>query len=271
MENRITKHVIMFSGGASSAYVAKWVVDKYGIEKCILLFTDTLWEDKDNIRFMEDVADYIGIDITRIYDGRTPEEVFFQQKFLGNARFAKCSEELKVRQTLIYTDDLRNLGFEPVLYFGIGPHEKHRADNLTRHYEHFPPEPVKCVFPMIDSISADCKAKYIIENEWGIKLPRMYDLGFSHANCGGRCVRGGLHHYAKLYQIWPDQYKLQEDMEERFNSEFNLSVSIMKKDGKPYPLKLFREEFLDKLTKEELLKYSSELDEDNIPCFCSFS
>ena len=24
------KHIIMFSGGASSAYVAKWVVDKYG-------------------------------------------------------------------------------------------------------------------------------------------------------------------------------------------------------------------------------------------------
>lgn len=261
----------MFSGGASSAYVAKWVVDKYGKDSCVLLFTDTLWEDKDNIRFMEEIAEYIGIEITRIYDGRTPEEVFFQQKFLGNARFAKCSEELKVKQTLIYTENLRLQGYEPILYFGIGPHEKHRADNLTRHYEHFPLEPIKCVFPMIDSISADCKAKYIIENEWKIKLPRMYELGFSHANCGGRCVRGGLHHYARLYLIWPRQYLNQEEMEIKFNTQFKMAVSILKKDGKPYTLKEFREDVLDKMTKEELEKYSTELDDDTIPCFCSFS
>lgn len=271
MEHRIDKHVILFSGGASSAYVAKWVVDKYGKENCILFFTDTLWEDKDNYRFLEECADYIGIEVTKRVDGRTPEEVFFEQKFLGNARFAQCSEELKVKQTLIYIEDLRMEGYEPILYFGIDPSEKHRAENLTKHYEHFPLEPVECRFPMIDSISGDIKAKQIIQNEWKIKLPRMYDLGFHHANCSGRCVRGGLHHYANLYLVWPDKYKEQEDMEERFRSEFRMNVSMMKKDGKPYTLKEHREQVLEKMSKKDLESYAKTKDTDDIPCFCSFS
>ncbi len=268
---RKIKHVVLFSGGASSSYIAKWVVDKFGTENTILFFTDTLWEDEDNIRFMEECANYIGLPITRVVDGRTPEDVFFEQRFLGNARFAKCSEELKVRQTLIFIDELRKNNFEPILYFGIGPHEKHRADRLITHYEHLPLEPVKCQFPMIDAIDPEIKAREIIKNEWKIKLPRMYELGFSHANCSGRCVRGGLGHYANLYLIWPHKYQEQEDMEERFNEEFNLNVSILKRDGAPYTLKTYREEVLEKMTEEELKEYAKNTVDETVPCFCSFS
>lgn len=265
------KHLVMFSGGASSAFVAKWVVDKYGKDDVILFFTDTQWEDEDNYRFMEDVSNYIGVDITRVVDGRTPEDVFFEQRFLGNARTAKCSEELKVKQTLIYVDDLRMDGFEPIIYFGIGPQEKHRAESLTHHYTHLPLEPIEVRFPMIDSISSDLKAKYIIENEWGIKLPRMYYLGFHHANCGGKCVRAGMHHFANLYLVWPERFAEFEDMEERFRAKYNLDVAMMKKNSGPYTLKQFREEKLEKMSKPELEEYAKENDTDTIPCFCSFS
>lgn len=264
-------HIVLYSGGASSAYVAKWVVDKYGKENTRLFYTDTLWEDKDNYRFLEECSQYIGLEVTRVVDGRTPEDVFFEKKFLGNARLAQCSEELKVKKTLIYIEELRLEGFEPILYFGIGPHEKHRADSLKHHYEHFPIEPVETRFPMIDSISQDVKAKYIIENEWGIKLPRMYDLGFHHANCGGRCVRGGLHHYANLYLVWPEKYKEQEEMEERFRNKYDKDVSIMKRDGKPYTLRYHREKVLESMSILNLTIYAKQKDTDDIPCFCSFS
>lgn len=49
---------------------------------------------------------------------------------LGNARLAKCSEELKVRETVQFIEEKREEGFEPILFFGIGPNEKHRAENL---------------------------------------------------------------------------------------------------------------------------------------------
>ena len=260
-------HVAMFSGGASSAYVAYHIVQKYGKENSILFFTDTLWEDMDNYRFMEEVADYIGLEITTSIDGRTPEEVFFDMRFLGNSRMAKCSEELKVRQTMIFLEELRDIhNLEPILYFGIGPHEQHRAINLQNFYEHNPIEPIETRFPMIEIFKEDMDAKTIIQNEWGIKLPRMYDLGFSHANCGGRCVRGGLGHYALLYKVWPDQYAEQEAMEERFREKFQKDVSILKRNGGPFTLREYRE----MMERDGVEAYLAEKD-DTIPCVCSFS
>lgn len=260
-------HVAMFSGGASSAYVAYHIVQKYGKENSILFFTDTLWEDMDNYRFMEEVADYIGLEITTSIDGRTPEEVFFDMRFLGNSRMAKCSEELKVRQTMIFLEELRDIhNLEPILHFGIGPHEQHRAINLQNFYEHNPIEPIETRFPMIETFKEDMDAKTIIQNEWGIKLPRMYDLGFSHANCGGRCVRGGLGHYALLFKVWPDQYAEQEAMEERFREKFQKDVSILKRNGGPFTLREYRE----MMERDGVEAYLAEKD-DTVPCVCAFS
>ncbi|NOU99523.1 hypothetical protein [Paenibacillus planticolens] len=258
-------HVAMFSGGAASAYVAYNMVQTHGKDNCILFFTNTLWEDEDNYRFMNEISDYIGVDITYRTDGRTPEEVFIDDRFLGNSRLAKCSEELKVRQTLIFLEELRDQEkLEPILYFGIGPHEKHRAENLTKFYEHYPLEPIETRFPMIDTFIKDMNVKKIIQEDWGIKLPRMYDLGFSHANCGGRCVRGGYEHYAQLYKIWPNQYQLQEEMEERFRENFEKDVSILKKDGGPFTLRQYREQ----MDREGITKFLKQKD-DTVPCVCT--
>lgn len=277
---RKTVHVAMFSGGAASAYVAYHMVQTHGKENCILFFTDTLWEDDDNYRFMDEVSDYIDLEITQRIDGRTPEEVFYDYRFLGNSRLAKCSEELKVRQTVIFLEELRDEhNLEPILYFGIGPHETHRSDNLREFYKHVPLEPVETRFPMIETFKEDLDVKSIIENEWGIKLPRMYSIadevrpdlaakgvkGFSHANCGGRCVRGGFQHYALLYAIWPDSYREQEEMEENFRKHFEKNVSILKKDGGPFTLRQYREQ-LEREGVETFLN----IKDDTVPCVCTF-
>ncbi|WP_242035223.1 hypothetical protein [Mesobacillus harenae] len=306
-------HIAMFSGGAGSAYVSYYMVQAYGKENCKLFFTNTLWEDEDNLRFMDEVSEYIGLEITEILDGRTPEEVFYDMRYLGNSRLAKCSEELKVRQTLIYLEELRdNEKVEPILYFGIAPHEKHRRDDshvkrrennveensadmnirkaagIRSFYSHFPIEPIETRFPLIETLREDIDAKGIIKYEWGISLPRMYTAaveaakiednvlaqklvekginGFSHANCGGRCVRGGFQHYATLYAIWPDQYKEQEEMENRFREHFEKNVSILKKNGGSYTLKQYRED----MEADGVEKYLFQAD-DTIPCVCSFS
>ncbi|MCA0972254.1 hypothetical protein LCM20_16720 [Halobacillus litoralis] len=270
MENqtgRTPVHIAMFSGGASSAYVAYKMVQTYGRENSMLFFTNTLWEDEDNYRFMEEVSEYIGVEITEVVDGRTPEEVFYDYGFLGNSRVAKCSEELKVYQTLTFLEDLRDeQNLEPILHFGIGPHEKHRMENLQNFYSHHPLEPVETRFPMIDTYREDIDVKSIIESEWKIKLPRMYDLGFSHANCGGRCVRGGLGHYARLYKVWPERYKEQEEMEERFRKYFDKDVSILKRDGARFTMKEYRE-----IMDEEGIDNYVDMQDDTIPCVCSFS
>lgn len=293
MQERKPVHVAMFSGGAASAFVANHIVQTYGKENCILFFTNTLWEDEDNYRFMQEVADYIGIEITERLDGRDPEQVFRDRRFLGNSRAAFCSEELKVRQTILFIDDelINQRNLQPILYFGIGPHEIQRAERLREKYLNDNCiEPIETRFPMIETFQEDIDVKGIIEEDWGISLPRMYkykeittdEYGnlkekriFSHANCAGRCVRGGYEHYKGLFLVWPDQYKNQEDMEERFRLDFNKDVSILNKNGKPYTLKRYREEILEKLNdtniqrEYELLKEQDDF--NDIPCLCTYS
>ncbi|MGF9796394.1 phosphoadenosine phosphosulfate reductase family protein [Brevibacillus agri] len=264
---RTPVHVAMYSGGASSAYVAYLMVRKYGSENSILLFTDTLWEHEDNYRFMYDVAEYIGLEITTRVDGRTPEEVFEQTRFLGNSRLAKCSSELKVKQTVIFIEELRLKGYEPILYFGIGPHEKHRKDNLTEFYSHQALENVETRFPLIDLNLSDTDIKSIIENEWKIQLPAMYKEGFSHANCGGRCVRGGFNHYKHLYLTWPHKYREQEEMEEKIREMLGDVTILKKKDGTSLTLKKYREQIEQSLEDGE----APVEEEDSVPCVCVYA
>jgi hypothetical protein len=286
-------HVAMFSGGAASAVVANHIVQTYGKENCILFFTNTLWEDEDNYRFMQEVADYIGIEITERLDGRDPEQVFYDRRFLANSRSAFCSEELKVKQTILFIDDelINQRNLQPILYFGIGPDESHRADRLRESYlKDNCIEPIETRFPLIETFTDDVNVKKIIEEEWGIRLPRMYYFTepvtdkegnvkekriFKHANCAGRCIRGGFEHYKGLYNVWPHQYQRQEEMEERFRDKFNVDVSILKKNKKPYTLKRYREEILEKLDENNIQREFKELQKQDvysdIPCICTYS
>ena len=43
MTNLQETHVVLFSGGASSAVVAEYVKKKYGKDNVILFFTETYW------------------------------------------------------------------------------------------------------------------------------------------------------------------------------------------------------------------------------------
>ena len=89
------KHIIFFSGGIGSFHAARRVIEKHGKENVVLLFTDTKVEDDDLYRFMEDAANHFDVPITTIADGRTPWEVFYDKRYLGNSRLAQCSHVLK--------------------------------------------------------------------------------------------------------------------------------------------------------------------------------
>lgn len=220
------KHVVMYSGGAGSSWVGKYVADKFGKENTILLHTDTKWEDEDCYRFMDDCAEYIGVPVTYVEDGRTPEDVFRKDLYFGNFGTAPCSKQLKMYQTFEYIQNLIENGIKPILYFGIDYGEVRRAPRIAYNYKHnidVFDDGIEVRFPLVGEIDGipvngeqllygtgyldsekmprmynnmvygclekqnfvKCESipKEDIQNEWGVKLPRMYDLGFSHANC----------------------------------------------------------------------------------------
>lgn len=216
-------HVVFFSGGIGSWYTAKRVIEKYGKENVTLLFTDTLIEDEDLYRFMEDTTKNFGIPLTYVADGRTPWDVFKDVRYLGNSRIAQCSHILKQEASAKYIKE----NFDPentTLYLGIDWTEEHRTAKPRENWL-----PYKVEFPM-------CEEPYISKDEMiaelesiGIKPPRLYAMGFSHNNCGGFCVRAGQGHFANLLKQFPERFKEHEAKEQEMREFLNKDVSILRR------------------------------------------
>jgi len=204
--------VVMFSSGAASAIAAERVLKQYS---ATLLFTDTRFEDADNYRFANEVYQYFlkqgyEADLEMVKDGRTPLELFKDEGILGNDRVPVCSRKLKGDQTIKW---LKKQGRPLTLYFGFDFKELHRAKRVTERYAKLD---VGCEYPLCKPPYSPPDKQLYIRQEWGIEPPRMYRLGFKHANCGGRCVRGKVNHWRQLLRVWPDRYKEMEEFEGQF-------------------------------------------------------
>ena len=203
-------HVVMFSGGIGSWAAAKRVAERDGTERLTLLFTDTLMEDEDLYRFLEQAAANVGGHLVRLAEGRTPWEVFHDVRFLGNSRVDPCSRVLKREMS----DGWLKANCEPadtVVYIGIDWSESHRYDRLRdiRATDGWNYQAPMCEAPyltkpmMLDWLRAE-----------GIEPPRLYAMGFAHNNCGGFCIKAGLGHFARLLLEMPERYRYHEEKEQ---------------------------------------------------------
>lgn len=201
------RHVVMFSGGITSWAAAKRVASKHGTADMNLLFADTLIEDPDLYRFLDDAARDIGVLVSRVADGRTPQEVFHDRRYVGNTRIAQCSHLLKqvpCRRWLEHHCDPA----DTTVYVGIDWSEMHRLPGIRSGWAPWTVQAPLCDPPYVD------KHGWIKEaREAGLTEPRLYSLGFEHNNCGGGCVRGGQAQWAHLLRVFPDRFASWESFE----------------------------------------------------------
>jgi hypothetical protein len=204
---------------------AKRAVKRWGAENTTLLFTDTLIEDADLYRFRDEAAANVGAQLVTITEGRTPWEVFRDEKLIGNTRKDPCSRILKRELGQRWLADNCDPA-DTILIFGIHWEEEHRLHRTDRTTGK--PRGVRNIYkelgwPYVDApmcwspwISpADIKAWAKLE---GLTTPRLYDLGFAHNNCGGFCVKAGEGHFAHLLRTLPDVYSHHERQEAAFNT-----------------------------------------------------
>lgn len=78
----MTMHVVQYSGGIGSWAATQRVIAEHGTTNLVLLVADTRAEDPDLWRFVHDSTVHIGVEPTVVADGRTPFEVFRDQRFL---------------------------------------------------------------------------------------------------------------------------------------------------------------------------------------------
>lgn len=237
----VTNHIVFFSSGKASWLAAKKVAEKFGTDNLWLVFADTMIEDLDNYRFLEEAAANVGGQLIRLKDGRNPWDIFKDRKFL-NHRASDCSIELKVKPCSNWV----NANFSPestILYFGITFEELKRMKAIAKNWQPFKVEAPLCWGDhWADQQEINCQLKAN-----GLTQPRLYDLGFAHANCGGFCSKAGLKHYRNLLEKLPEVYAHHEAEEQEFLGLIdNPEIGILRrtKNGvtKSLSLKAFREE-----------------------------
>ena len=202
------KHIVSFSGGLGSFFAAKRGIDRNGIDATTLLFTDTLTEDEDLYRFLNDAENFFGIEITRIKDGRDIWEVFQDCNYMGNSRVDPCSKHLKRLLARKWMDE--NVSPEEgILYFGIGWNEINRMESIKKNWH-----PYKVAAPLIGPPYLEKSDIIEFLNKVGIKPPRLYEMGFAHNNCGGFCVKAGQGQFIRLLTQMPERYAYHEKKQE---------------------------------------------------------
>lgn len=201
------KHIVSFSTGLSSALATKRVLDKYGSENTIILFMDTLIEDKDNYRFMEEVKKYLGIEIETLTEGRTPFEVAKDAQIIPNQKIAPCTFKIKID---VFTKYLQNIKEDITIYIGYDYSELHRTEATKKNYK---ARGWKVDFPLLWKPYELRPYEQVVREDWGIEPPRMYALGYTHANCGGVCVKQGLGDWKRTLINFPDRYAKIEEWE----------------------------------------------------------
>ena len=229
------KHIISISGGVGSYFTLKRVLEKQNKEDVIAVFCDTLAEDGDLYRFLEDIEKRLDIQIVRLCVGKTPFELAWEDNFLYNSRIANCSKKLKSRPfrewlKANYTAE------ECVLYLGIDWTETHRKTAIERNYK-----PYRVEFPMCEPPYISKPDMLAMLKEEGIEIPYLYRIGFSHNNCAGCCVKGGIGHWKLLLEKDRRAFLQWENKEQAIRRKLNRDVSILRRKGKPFTLKELRE------------------------------
>ena len=231
------RHLVYFSGGVGSWAAAKRVAQREDVDQLTLLFADTLIEDEDLYRFLPEAVENIGkdavVDFVRIADGRDPWEVFADVRFIGNTRVDPCSRVLKRELMEKWRDT--HCTPETTLYFGIDWTEIHRLERVQKRTPGWQIEA-----PLAEPPYLNKKEMLSWLTAEGIKPPRLYDLGFSHNNCGGFCVKSGQAQFARLLNTMPKRYAYHEQKEIDLVAKLGSDVSILRdrRGGKTKPMTL---------------------------------
>ena len=237
-------YVVNFSGGVGSWAAARLIRTEEPDAQMTLLFADTLIEDKDTYRFLQDAADNIGLPVTRIADGRTPLQVFDDNNMLGNSRIDLCSRILK-RDLL---DKWRKENCDPdntVVVIGIDITEVHRFDRFAEIMES---RGWKTRAPLVERMlgKEDCAA---MASAAGLKEQDLYLEGFPHANCGGACIKAGQAHWAHVLEVRPELFEEWERFECQFRERTGKDVAFLRRQRnnvrRPFPLTALRQEIED--------------------------
>ena len=209
------KIAVWFSCGAASAAALKMAVDQYGVDSVRAVNNPVVEEHHDNLRFAEDVANWVGIEIEYAVNSKFPTasvvDVFDRRKGMSFPHGAPCTVELKKRARQEWEKD--NPADWHVLGFTVEERNRHDRFIATER------ENVLPILIDANMTKNDCAD---IIRAAGIKLPAIYDHGFPNANCIG-CVKATSPTYWNLVRR-----EFPEVFNERAEQSRNLGARLVR-------------------------------------------
>ena len=203
---------VWFSCGAASAVAAKKTLELYHNTHTIRIVNNpVIEEDDDNVRFLQDVQDWLGVKIefatNRNYSKCSAVEVWDRRNFMSGPLGAPCTIELKkhARQQWeeVHKPDWHVLGFT--------------AEERTR-YERFIQTERENLLPVLIDAGLTKQDCIDILVKQGIQIPRIYSLGYPNANCVG-CVKATSPTYWNLVrQQHPEIFNARAEQSRRIGA-----------------------------------------------------
>jgi len=231
MVNHGDKIAVWFSCGAASAVAAKKTLEKYGhIADVRVVNTPIAEEDEDNQRFLNDVQEWLGVEIEQITNNSFPDsrctDVWEKRKFMSSPYGAPCTQILK-KETRQQWEEI-NKPDKTVLGFTYDEKKRHERFCLTE----------REILPVLIEDEITKKDCYRIIMEAGLELPRIYKLGYPNANCIG-CVKASSPTY------WNHVRKMHPEVfEERAKQSRDIGSKLARYKGKRI--------FLDELPEDAI-------------------
>lgn len=254
------KHICSFSSGLSSAIATDRVLSRFGSDNIDIIFEDTLFEDDDNYRFLRDCENRWNKKIIVLCEGFNPYEIAEKKQLIPNSRMAPCTFQLKINPFKKYLEKNYEWG---IIYIGYDFTELERCGDTEAAYNKIG---YGVDFPLLWKPYENRTYSKVVREDWGIEPPRMYEMNFTHANCGGRCVKQGKSDWLRLLRNFPDRYKQIENWEQWMRTNPKYSKYTI--------LKIVKKEIVRKITLRELREeYESQMecmpdlfDDTDSPC-----
>jgi len=237
------KHIVLYSGGANSAYTAYLLNQKYHND-IILLHTPTYSEHPDADRFRQQFADYLNLPITIQADGRDIWQLINDEHCLPSDRIPFCSRILKGEQSDKF---YKSMTGDFIVYLGYDGTEWRRAQRTMARLLH---DGIKSEYPLIKAEISNQAIKDFIRDELRICLPETY-LYLEHNNCVP-CFKGSKKHFYQVWKHYPEYF------EKAIEAEHKIGYSVFK----------------DKTLTELRCEWEAQIpmftdDEDLRPCMCA--
>lgn len=219
---------ISFSGGETSAFMAKWLMENRAQEydEVVTLFANTGQENEETLRFVQqcDEAFNLGavwveakvkagrarsghcvVDFETASRAGEPFEAVIQKYGIPNQNWPHCTRELKLNPMLSY---LRSIGWKPGSYdtaIGI------RVDEIDRISASAAEK--RLIYPLVSDIEMTKPGI----NGWWQQQPFRLQLKGYEGNCKW-CWKKSLRKHLTLISEHPDWYAFPDRMERLYTS-----------------------------------------------------